>query len=266
MAHNQITETYGYGGQGVVSVALRNALGKPLGFRQVGEVDELKIALDVSMEYLRENQTGNQGKIKRRRTEQSCKLTANWLSRERQNLAHLLYGESAVVAAGSATDQAITAFTGLTISLGYLNVSSVVLTSVDGLTTYDDYTVNPEWGSINVTAGGDLATAIAAAVAAESDEDGGLPIHADFSFGDQVVVDALTTIAPDLWLRFEGLNDVESSKPVTVDAFRFASDPLKELVLVNPKGFAPMSVSGEVMSDMTRPAGKSKFFEYRFGA
>ena len=76
-------------------------------------------------------------------------------------------------------------------------------------------------------------------------------ITVDYSFADQVVVEALTAKAPELTLRFAGLNEADSGRPVIFDLWRVSQGVTKQLTLIK-KGFGALDVEGEVLQDPTK--------------
>lgn len=70
----------------------------------------------------------------------------------------------------------------------------------------------------------------------------------DYTYSDQVVVDALTQGISDIWMRFEGLNTAEDNKPVIIEVFRFSTDPLKELAMISDT-IANFVLEGSVLLD-----------------
>lgn len=72
-----------------------------------------------------------------------------------------------------------------------------------------------------------------------------------YSFADQVVIEALTAATPELYIRFAGMNEVESGKPNIVDMWRVSQGVTKQLSLIN-KGFTTLDIEGEVLKDPTK--------------
>lgn len=87
----------------------------------------------------------------------------------------------------------------------------------------------------------------------------GMAITADYTWGDQFVVDALEVGITDIWLRFEGLNTAEDNKPVVVEVFRFSTDPLKELALISDN-IGNFALEGSALLDALQLTG-SKYFK-----
>jgi hypothetical protein len=80
-----------------------------------------------------------------------------------------------------------------------------------------------------------------------------------YNFSAQNRVDAMTALAAEKYMRFEGLNTADGGNPVIVEVFRFIVDPLKELALIG-EGIGPFVLDGNVLSDPLQPTG-SKFFK-----
>ena len=72
-----------------------------------------------------------------------------------------------------------------------------------------------------------------------------------YSHADQVVVEALTSSVPQLYIRFGGLNEVDSGKPSVVDLWRVSQGVAKQLSLIQ-KGFTTLDIEGEVLKDPTK--------------
>ena len=76
-------------------------------------------------------------------------------------------------------------------------------------------------------------------------------ITLSYSYADQVVIEALTTKAPELTFRFAGLNEADSGKPVIFDLYRVSQGVAKQLSLIK-KGFGALDIEGEVLQDPTK--------------
>lgn len=72
-----------------------------------------------------------------------------------------------------------------------------------------------------------------------------------YDHADQVVIEALTSATPELYIRFAGMNEVDSGKPSVVDLWRVSQGIAKQLALIN-KGFTTLDVEGEVLKDPAR--------------
>ncbi|OGB19444.1 MAG: hypothetical protein A2W72_17945 [Burkholderiales bacterium RIFCSPLOWO2_12_67_14] len=80
-----------------------------------------------------------------------------------------------------------------------------------------------------------------------------------YSFADQVVMEALTAAAPELYLRFAGMNEVDGGKPSVIDMWRVSQGVAKQLDLIK-KGFTTLPIEGELIKDPTKEgAGISQY-------
>jgi hypothetical protein len=143
------------------------------------------------------------------------------------------------------------AYKGKWSALKNIQVKNVVITNQDGTTTYTlgtDYTLNLKAGSVMILSDGNIAN--------------GSVLKVNYAFADQEEVNALeTSSAPERWVRFEGLNTANGSKPVVVDIFKFSTSPLKSLGLIN-EDLSNMELEGKALADNTRESG-SKYFRQR---
>jgi hypothetical protein len=89
-----------------------------------------------------------------------------------------------------------------------------------------------------------------------------IALSAAYDYATQYLVDALTVPLESLFLRFEGLNTLDSNNPVIVEIPKFSHDPLKELALLTDT-FAQVQVEGSVLADQLQPAGSSKYFRIK---
>ncbi|WOI47695.1 hypothetical protein [Acidovorax sp. BLS4] len=72
-----------------------------------------------------------------------------------------------------------------------------------------------------------------------------------YSYADQVVIEALTAKAAELTLRFGGLNEADSGRPVVMDLWRVSQGIAKQLTMIK-KGFGALDIEGEVLQDSTK--------------
>jgi|GEM_PF-3394727 len=89
----------------------------------------------------------------------------------------------------------------------------------------------------------------------------GIALTADYSYAAQNRIDAMTTGAPERYLRFEGLNTAEENIPVVVEAFRFQVDPGKEFGLIQEgDNLSSFVLEGSVLFDALQSSG-SKYYK-----
>jgi hypothetical protein len=86
-------------------------------------------------------------------------------------------------------------------------------------------------------------------------------LTAAYTYAAQTLTNALTQPLQNSYLRFEGLNTVDSNSPVVVEIFKFSNDPLKELALISDT-FGQFMIEGTVLNDPLQLVG-SKYFSVK---
>lgn len=153
------------------------------------------------------------------------------------NLARALLATVSPEDAGTVADVAGIARLGGLIPLPHINVTDLIVKKgAATIAAAGNYDLLPEGIWIRADAA-DLT---------ENDQ-----ILYSYSFADQVVIEALTTKAPELTLRFAGLNEADSGKPVIVDLWRVSQGVAKQFTLIK-KGFGALDIEGEVLQDPTK--------------
>jgi len=167
------------------------------------------------------------------------------------NLTRATLGTMQAMEAGVVQDEEHTAALGGLVRLEHIAPTEVTVKTGDEAATATpvemagNYEVRPE--GIYVLPG---ATGI---------EDGG-KLWIGYSYGEQAVIDAITTKAQELELSFGGLNEAEDGRPCVVDVFRVSQSVTKQLALINDK-FGELDVSGSVLQDPTKTGqGTSKYY------
>lgn len=143
--------------------------------------------------------------------------------------------------AGTVTNRPRTAKLGSLIALPHSGVSGLTIlegatvgaaTPVDGA----NYELRPEGIWIKEDAAG----------LADGDQ-----LWLSYNFADQVVIEALTAATAELYIRFAGMNEVDSGKPSIVDMWRVSQGVTKQLALIQ-KGFTTLDIEGELLKDPTK--------------
>ncbi len=96
-------QTYYYSGQGVVMIGERDADGKPSGLKAVGNVTDLKLAIETSVLEHKESQSGQRAVDFRLTTETKASVSMTFENFVRDILALALRGDYTDVAAGTVT-------------------------------------------------------------------------------------------------------------------------------------------------------------------
>ena len=161
------------------------------------------------------------------------------------NLTRALLGTVAEQATGAVTDAPYTAHLGGLIPLPHASVSALVVKKGAVTVAATNYELRPEGIWIPDDAAG----------ITEAD-----PLLVSYTYADQVVIEALTTKAAELTLRFGGLNEVDGGKPVVTDMWRVSQGVTKQLAHIISKGFGKLEVEGSLMKDPTKTgAGISQY-------
>ena len=104
---------------------------------------------------------------------------------------------------------------------------------------------------ITFLAGPDVVTALASA---ESKD-----ITIDYSKAPHTLLQALLGTGKEMKLVMDGVND-DTGRPVVVKVWRWKPSPTDGLNLISDD-YATFALKGEVLADVSKPQGKSQFFE-----
>lgn len=166
------------------------------------------------------------------------------------NLSRALRGTVSPQDAGTVTDAPYTATLGALIPLPHTGVTALTVKkgetagAATAVTAAGNYELRPEGLWLL-----DDATGLT-----NADK-----LWLSYSHADQVVIEALTAATPQLYIRFAGLNEVDSGKPNVVDLWRVSQGVTKQLALIK-KGFTTLDIEGEVLKDPTKTgAGISQY-------
>jgi len=150
----EVTSNY-YSGQGVVMIGLRDATGKPVQLRQLGNVSDLTISVATTVQEHIESQTGARGVDLRLETEVKATLTATMESFNAKNLEIMLRAGNTNKWGATVVAEPLKLYNGAVIPFANIKASSVVvkrgattLTAYVNDSTIYDYKLNGEAGSI----------------------------------------------------------------------------------------------------------------------
>ncbi|HEY0953980.1 MAG TPA: hypothetical protein VGE36_04435 [Roseateles sp.] len=162
------------------------------------------------------------------------------------NLARASLSTVSEADAGTVEDQAVTLHKGGLIPLPHIAISSVVIEiGSTPIAAAGNYEVRPE-GIYVFDNAPDIDDAEAATLS--------------YSYAGQAVLEALTTKAAELQLRFGGLNEADDGKPVIVDIWRASQSVAKSLGLLTGQ-FGKLGVTGTLLADPTKTgAGISRYY------
>lgn len=239
-----------YIGKGKVHMGLYSGGPK----RPVGNCSKLAFSVTEDEKELIDHQNpgGGQQNVVRRITRVGIDATMHELSPE--NLAMLFFGSTSAVTEAAVSNEVVRAFKGgLSPTANQIKTSaSVTVTGAGGTPTYvagTDYTVSA--AGIYVPATSAIANDV--------------NIEVDYTKRAADVVEVLTQAAGEYKLIFDGLNEAESGRPVTLTVHRMKFGAPKDIGWIGDD-FAALAVSGEVLSDpaIINP-GLSKYYKVVFG-
>lgn len=247
-----VTSQY-FSGQGAFLLAERDISGQPLGFRPVGNVSALSIAIETTEFEHKESCTGTRAIDLTIVQEINATMAVTMESLDRENLALALYGSSSAIVGASVVDEPVTGYEDRWSALQHIDISNLVVTdAATGLVTYVDgvdYLCNELAGSIFVLSSGSITDMEA--------------LFATYDFTAQDDVQAvLTSTGAERYCRFEGLNTAQDpNSSMVVNVFKAQVQPLTELALISDE-ITQMEVEFKILSDVLSIA-TSNFFEIR---
>jgi len=248
---------YYYSGQGSVLVGTRDANGRPLGLRNIGNVPSLEISVDVTKFEHKESESGSRAIDLTLTQELNATFSMTLESLSPENVALAFFGETAVVTGAAVVDEALTlGALDLIYPLANVNLNSAVPPDVSltgGIPTYvlgTDYTVDYENGTITPLSSGSIA--------ADAD------LVIDYTFLSHYRQSMFTVTNIELFMRFQGINTVTSPQDkLIVDIFRAQFDPSQGVPLINDE-VSQISMTGTILKDaLNLAATGSEFFVER---
>jgi len=227
-----------FSGQGKLYIGSRDALGNPLALRFVGNVPKLQLAPKVQNIDHQESVSGQRATDLRLIKGKTIDFTCTMEDFVKENLSLALYGAATLVAPGTVINEVLASalVAGDYAPLLHQNVSAVVVKDSAGapatLAAGVDYVVNAQHGSIQLLNAGAYVQ----------------PLKANYSYGAVNNINMFTQSLPERFIRFEGLNTADNNKPVLIELYRVAIDPLKSLDLISDV-VTGLDLSGVTMMD-----------------
>lgn len=243
---------YSYIGKGKNYIQV---VGGTTGFLSMGNSSKLELSVDEEKKELPDYTTpggGLDNSVSRIKAVKGS-MTLHHLTPA--NLALVLRGASAAVAAGAVVDEAITARLGALVPFAYQPDPAIapVVTNSAGTTTYvlnTDYTVEP---------GGIIPLSTGAITAGQA-------LLVDYTKLAGDVVQALTSAGLEYQMFFDGLNEAASGKPVTARLHRVKFSPTSGLGLLGDD-FAGLELTFDLLKDETiTGTGLSKYAKIALAA
>lgn len=227
------TSTKYYSGQGIVYLSEKDTNGALLGYRDIGNVPELKLSFKTDVVSHKESRTGNRLVDMRLATGKDCTASFTLEGFDPETLKTAMYATSSTIASGTVTAESATARLGKVIALAKIKVSTVVVkgTGAKSAKTYvldKNYTVDANSGSIYIFTAAEQTAASAVDQIADADV-----LAIDYAYAAQSSTSAFKDAQKTYSLRLEGLNTADSNNPVVVTIPNFRPDPLKDLSLIS---------------------------------
>lgn len=238
-------DKYWFKGGGIVHARLYANPNDPL--RALCNSSELKISIKTKTEVLPDYDGPSGGSAAISSHIEDAEISLTLYDLNHANLALAYWGTSTDVAGGTVANEAVTAYTGSLARLAHAGASSVVVTDSSGATTYTlgtDYTVTG--AGVIIADGGAIQN--------------GSTINVSYSYGDQVVIEAMTTGARAMYILLDGINNAMDGKPRIVDLWKVQFEAGQGIDYKGDK-FASLQLKGKLLRDDTRTgAGVSLFF------
>lgn len=229
--------------QGRVFLAERDASGKPVNTRAVGNVSKLALSLKTDVIEHYESMSGQRSLDLRMIKQKSANVSLTIEEFTRDNLALALYGSAVQGTGGSVSGEVVggaTPQTGERYFLAHPKVASLVLTDSAAtpatLAAGTHYTADADFGAVQFL---DLSGLTA-------------PIKAAYTFGAAESVGLFTQPLPERFLRFEGVNTAFGNDKWLIELYRVAFDPLKNLDVVG-EDINKFELEGSLLFDATQP-------------
>lgn len=246
-----------YSGQGIFSVAPRDAEGNPLGFIDVGNVSAATVDIEVEKDEHKESRTGQRSIDVTVITSKKGRLSMTVENFESSILALGLHGTSSIIPAGSlggvGSEEYVVMVLDKAVPLPNPKLATphnLVLKSQDGTTTYvldTDYTIDTAWGTLKALSTGAITDLTKAQVA--------------YDTAEVTKLDVFDSAAPTRWVRFHGVNTVDALAKKVVNIFKVEFDPISGYGLISDE-IQGLDLQGDILYDSTRLTGSPYMNEF----
>lgn len=235
-------------GQGRISLApIDPTSGLPGKFVFVGDVSACTVKLTNSKVSHNESYSGQVAQTAYFPTKKSGTLDMTINQIDSNSLALALFGTTASTVAGTVTGETVPAglVVGDTFYADNPQVSAVVIT---------DSTAQPVTlvlGTHYEIDDANFGRFVLLSVNGITQ-----PLKLAYSYGAFSQTAIFTQAQPVVALRYEGVNLADNNKPVMIDLYRVATDPLAQLQLISTgSDVEGMQVTGGLLIDTTKPSG-----------
>lgn len=244
------TKNYSYIGKGTIYFRERGA---SAGLLPIGNCSALEMAAEEEKQTQQDFTQAGGGLANTVSQVSAVTLSMTMLDISAKNIALAMRGNHSAITSEEVTGEAHTAYLGALVPFEFQpDKDSTITVSVD-----------PEGTSTEATAGVDYEITNSGIRVLEGTENiaDGDEIAVTYTKTAASVVEALTESGKEFELVFDGLNEAQSGKAVTVKVHRIKLSPGEALSLLGNE-FAELPVSGDVLSDSSvTGAGISRFFK-----
>lgn len=251
-----IPKSYYYSGQGRLGIGDRDpATGKSSNVIFVGNVTSLTVDISQDKFEHKESMSGSRGLDLTFSKENKATFKFVAESLVKSLLALGLYGQVSEKVAGTVTAEKHTVKPGMAIPLANPNVDAVVVktTAATPVTLVEntDYIVDEGFGTVHI-----LPTTLVVLPA-------GTEVSVDYTFEKFSQIDSFTnSVAPERYLRFEGLNTVDGSLRL-IEIPRASFDPITGLEFINDELGSGEFNGSALLDSFITTVGDSQFFRER---
>lgn len=223
-------------GQGKLYAAIRAANGSIGAYRFLGNCTRFDVLLGAGAVRFADKS----GPL--RRVGEMPRMELDLESFSATNLAALLYGDTAVIAAGTVTET-IRVYRGKMTPLGNINITEVQAVTNAAGQGFDpaQYTIDSRTGSFELPANSTIPD--------------GTNVTVKYAHAGHTDINAFTQKQPFLQLRYDGVNTVDYA-PAIMEVFKTKFDPVDSLSLIGDN-FSSMKVTGRVYADDSLVATRS---------
>jgi hypothetical protein len=173
----------------------------------------------------------------------------------KENLALASFGTASIITAGTATSEPIVAKLGYSVPLKNINLTEFTSLKIQNgiiqtIAATGNYSVNLNSGMITFE-----ATPASSALVNNA------TCLCTYTYGSHKKITGFTETRKHYYLRFNGLNTVDSDQPVIIEVFKVTFNPMTELSLINTE-LSTMDIEGDMLYSNTGIDGN--YFRVRY--
>lgn len=243
------TKTHSYMGKGTVYLRARSGGG---GLMPIGNCSQLELSVETDSVTQPDYTSAGGGNANEIDRVSDVGMAITMLELKPANLAMALRGTASELEGTTHDDERHTAYVGGLVALSRNPDTTKTVTVVQ----------DPDSAAVTLTEGTDYDLSRAGILILEN----GAVIDGDtigvtYESMDADVVEAMTNAGDEYELVFDGLNEAESGRPVTVRAHRIKWSPTSGLALIGDD-FGELPLEGSVLSDSSITGqGVSRYFK-----